>query len=256
MTNNSKTGWAFSLPRSKTCINATEVCKACCYGKGIRYQSDAAKAKRERNWKTVEFLLQEGGPQLLAENLVMLIDQARPIDWLAAKITGNPTNIPWTIRVHDVGDFFSAQYVLAWQLAAENRPDCSVWFYTRSFVDSKVFEALCQFAALPNCQGWLSIDADNYNAGIMAKCNTAPGLWKLALLQQNESLMPDDLVPALKQHAAKGEVVSFPYHHGGRHAVPIKEEPLMVCPAVTGVYKLHNDRNIAKPCQACTFCLP
>jgi hypothetical protein len=78
LTNNSKVGWAFSLPRSKTCINATPTCKKLCYGNGIRYQSDAQKAKRERNYRTVEFLLKEGGPELLAENLSMLVDQARP----------------------------------------------------------------------------------------------------------------------------------------------------------------------------------
>jgi hypothetical protein len=105
LTNNSKVGWAFSLPRTETCINATALCKRLCYGNGIRYQSQGQKAKRARNLRTLQFLLSEGGPELLSENLSMLVDQARPRDWLTARITGVQTAIPWTMRIHDVGDY-------------------------------------------------------------------------------------------------------------------------------------------------------
>lgn len=105
LTNNSKVGWAFSLPRGKTCINATEICKRLCYGNGIRYQSSGQKAKRERNLRTVEFLLNQGGPELLFQNLCSMVEQARPRDWLTAQITGKQTVIPWTLRIHDVGDY-------------------------------------------------------------------------------------------------------------------------------------------------------
>jgi hypothetical protein len=96
---------AFSLPRTETCINATSLCKRFCYGNGIRYQTDGQKAKRARNYRTCEFLLAEGGPELLAENLSMLVDQARPRNWLTARIAGVKTDIPWTIRIHDIGDY-------------------------------------------------------------------------------------------------------------------------------------------------------
>lgn len=105
LTNNSKVSWAFSLPREKTCIGATEICRRVCYGGSFRYQSAAHKAKRERNLRTVELLLNSGGPELLAENLISIIDQVRPADWLAASITGTKTKTPWTLRVHDVGDY-------------------------------------------------------------------------------------------------------------------------------------------------------
>jgi hypothetical protein len=105
LTMNSKVGFAFSLPRSKTCIDATEVCKKLCYGRGIRYQSVAQKEKRERNFRTIEYLLEMGGPELLAENLVLLIDHARPLDWLSAKLTGQKGSMPWTLRIHDVGEY-------------------------------------------------------------------------------------------------------------------------------------------------------
>ncbi len=105
LTNNSKVGWAFSLPRTETCINATALCRKLCYGNSVRYQSLGQKAKRGRNFRTCEFLLAEGGPELLAENLSMLVDQARPRDWLTARIKRTKTAIPFTVRIHDVGEY-------------------------------------------------------------------------------------------------------------------------------------------------------
>jgi len=49
LTNNSKTSWAFSLPRSATCVGATELCRNVCYGNGVRYQTAGQKEKRHRN---------------------------------------------------------------------------------------------------------------------------------------------------------------------------------------------------------------
>ena len=105
LTSNSKVGWAFSLERSESCIGATELCRKLCYGNSVRYQTAGQKAKRARNFRTVQLLLERGGPKLLAENLVMLIDQARPRDWLAAQVTGCATSVPWTLRIHDVGEY-------------------------------------------------------------------------------------------------------------------------------------------------------
>ena len=105
LTQNSKVGWAFSLSRSESCINATEICERLCYGNGVRYQSDAQRYKRLRNFRTCEFLLKKGGPELLALNLIALVDQARPMDWLAAQISGTATKVPYSLRLHDVGDY-------------------------------------------------------------------------------------------------------------------------------------------------------
>ncbi|HIA52713.1 MAG TPA: hypothetical protein EYN91_11585, partial [Candidatus Melainabacteria bacterium] len=169
LTNNSKASWAFSLPRSETCIMATSVCKRLCYGNGIRYQGTAQKTKRYRNLRTIKLLLKMGGPDLLAENLVSLIDKAKPADWLAAMVTGQETKTPWSVRLHDVGDFDSClEYVEAWRLAMQRRSQCSFWFYTRSFQDDTLFDSLTTVASLPNCQGWLSVDSENYAAGLLA----------------------------------------------------------------------------------------
>jgi hypothetical protein len=254
LTDNSKTGPAFSLPRSSTCLHKTRICAKVCYGNGIRYQSHGQKAKREQNWRTVQLLLQHGGPQLLAENLILLIDQARPADWLTAQVTGTP-GVPWSLRLQDVGDFMNLPYIQAWQIAVKNRPQCSFWFYTRSFVDEKLFAAMSELAALPNCQAWLSVDQDNYEAGILAYCQRAD-VWKVALLQEREEVMPPDLIPALTAIMPAGKLVSFPQHRGGHHVPEIKATNLTVCPQVLGTYPLETDKSKARPCQTCAFCLP
>ena len=225
LTNNSKTGWAFSLPRSSTCINATNTCKALCYGNGLRYQSAGQKAKRERNFKTVELLLEEGSSRLLAQNLIMLIDQVKPADWFVANLNNSKTSLPWTLRIHDVGDFHSIDYINAWYLAILERPLCSFWFYTRSFQDIKMFNALTRLASLSNCQGWLSIDNDNYRSGIKRLGKDKLGVWKLALLQVETDLLPDNLLNMLKDNVNPGDVVSFPYHKKGR-SVTVLEDPI------------------------------
>jgi hypothetical protein len=254
LTNNSKVGWAFSLPRTETCINATNLCEKLCYGNGVRYQTDGQKAKRARNYRTCEFLLAEGGPELLAENLSMLVDQARPRDWLTAKVTGVKTAIPWTIRIQDVGDFYSVDYVRAWAITAKKYSQCKFWFYTRSFLDLEVFEALTEFAALPNVQGWLSVDSDNYEQAILARCKTPAAVWKLALLQDKD--LDSEVIPAFESLDVAVDIVSFPYHRGGRHAEPVRHGLLTVCPAAIGSLALKAQKDSLRPCQTCGFCLP
>jgi len=255
LTNNSKASWAFSLPRSATCVGATELCRSVCYGNGVRYQTAGQKAKRQRNLRTVELLLSRGGPELLAQNLLSLIDQAKPADWLAASVTGRQTLTPWSIRVHDVGDFHEISYVNAWWIAAQQRPQCAFWFYTRSFADKDLFDALTELASLANCRGWLSIDSDNFESGLLAYA-TRPDVWELALLQEAEETLNEDLLPALDKCTSAKQVVSFPVHRGRYHAPPIKHKNLFTCPAVLGAYKLEPDARKLRPCQACTFCLP
>jgi len=254
LTNNSKVGWAFSLPRTETCINATALCKRLCYGNGVRYQTIGQKAKRGRNFRTSQFLLAEGGPELLAENLSMLVDQARPRDWLTAKIAGIQTAIPWTLRIHDVGDFYSADYVRAWALTAKKYTGCKFWFYTRSFLEREVFDAMTELAALPNVQGLLSVDSENYEQAIFALCKTPAAVWKLALLQDSD--LHSGVIPAFEGLEFDVDIVSFPHHRNGRHAEPVRHDLLTLCPAAIGSLALKAQKDSLRPCQTCAFCLP
>jgi len=256
LTQNSKVGWAFSLSRTHSCINATDTCKKLCYGNGVRYQTQAQLNKRLRNFRTCEFLLEKGGPELLAQNLTALIDQARPVDWLAAQISETPTALPYTLRIHDVGDYYDCGYAHAWLISVKDRPQCKFWFYTRSFLDPSLLEVLSELAALPNCQGFLSIDNDNFEQGLHAFA-AFPGVWKLALMQQDERELTPNLLPAIQEQVKLGEIINFPYHRSGRHVVPLKAEPLVHCPQITtSAYPLQSDKSLPKPCQSCSLCLP
>ena len=128
--------------------------------------------------------------------------------------------------------------------------ECSFWFYTRSFAGSGLLAALTILASLPNCQGWLSVDSENYAKAILAMCNSPVGIWKFALLQDKDL----DVEIASTITSAGAVVVNFPYHHGGRHVIPLKEG--MTCPAVTGSLSLQANKDKARPCQLCSFCLP
>lgn len=252
LTKNSKTGWAFSIPRESTCIGKTRICSKLCYGNSIRYQSPGAQRKREKNHSTVRFLLSKGGPELLAENLVHLIDMARPEDWLAAKISEAPTECPWTLRIHDIGDFPALDgYIEAWKLACTRRAECKFWFYTRSF---QLIEPLTELAALPNCQGWLSADTENYERAVLAYV-TAPQVWKLSILQEAVDRLPEEFYPDILRAVSSDRLVNFPYHVSGRHVAPAPEERLVHCPQVLGPYPLNAGSGL-KPCQACSYCLP
>jgi hypothetical protein len=239
---------------TETCINATDLCRRLCYGNGMRYQMPGQKARRGRNFRTCEFLLAEGGPELLAENLGMLVDQARPRDWLAARVTGIQTNVPWTMRIHDVGDFYSADYVRAWAIVVQKYSGCKFWFYTRSFADVAVYEALCELAALPNCQGFLSADSENYELAILSLCKGGSNVWKLALLQ--DKALDVNVLPAFEAMQKDVDIVSFPHHRNGRHAEPVRHGLLTLCPAATGSLALKSQKDLLRPCQTCAFCLP
>jgi hypothetical protein len=223
---------------------------------GIRYASESQRAKRVRNFKTCELLLAQGGPQLLAQNLVALVDQARPADWFAAKVSEQAPGLPFALRLQDAGDMYSVDYALAWLMTVKQRPECSFWYYTRSFLDGALLEVLSELASQPNCQGFLSLDSQNYQLGLTAFARY-PGVWKLALLQQDQSELPSGLMPALKQQARAGQVISFPYHRGGYHVQPIKSRLLTHCPQITtDAYPLQRANLQLKPCQACALCLP
>ena len=157
-------------------------------------------------------------------------------------------------RYRHSGDFHEARYAKAWLLAAKERPLCKLWFYTRSFFEPELFQALTELASLPNCQGWLSVDTENYEAGLLAYAQE-PRVWKLALLQEEQTRI-SELLPDLIEVARTKELVSFAIHHGGRHVEPVQAPNLYTCPAVVGVYKLESNAAKLRPCQACSFCLP
>lgn len=253
-TDNSKAGPSFALPPEDTCDTATETCKKACYKKGVTYNTPGSIAKRQRNFQTVEKLLLLGGPELLADALIELIDEYKPKDWFVAKATRTPTARPWTFRIHDLGEFYRTDYIEAWLIAVSKRRSCQFWFYTRAFRIPDRYRLLMRLAAQPNCQGWLSIDADNWMAGVGTYRSAPKGLWKLALLQTPD--LPDSLLSALRKLATKSDVINFPLHNGPHHILPLKGEPVMNCPEILGAFTRSRGRESLRPCPQCQICLP
>lgn len=252
LTENSKTGWAFSVSRKGSCIGATALCRRLCYGNGVRYQSRGQTEKRLRNFRTIQYLLDTSGVAALAQALGLLVDSARPRDYVLSKLSGRPMRVPFTLRIHDVGDFHRSDYVMAWQICASQRSDCSFWFYTRSFVHAEVFRELTRLADLPNVQGYLSVDVENYKAALAAMETTLPNsLWRLAVLQHHKE-MPSEMMEAISQ--AGRQTINFPYHRSGHHVLPAAG--LRSCPQVLGELPLANSRHSPSPCQQCRICLP
>jgi len=253
-TDNSKAGPSFALPPEQTCDTATDTCKKVCYKKGVTYNTAGSLAKRERNFQTVEKLLTLGGPQLLAEALIELIDEYKPKDWFVAQATGAKTARPWSFRIHDLGEFYRPDYIEAWIKAVSKRQLCQFWFYTRAFKIPDRYKLLTRLAALPNCQGWLSIDADNWMAGISTYRSAPKGVWKLALLQTAD--LPESLLVALRKLATQNDVVNFPLHNGPHHIKPLTGEPVMNCPEILGAFTRTRGRESLRPCPQCQICLP
>jgi hypothetical protein len=244
------------LSRSKSCINKTSECWRACYGHGIRYQSNGARSKRFRNFETVEFLLEHGGTEALAEHLVDLIDRARPCGWLIAKASGFLPAVPWSLRLMDVGDFHRLEFVQAWAMAARSRPECLLWWYTRSYVDNEMFNALSEFASLPNVQGWLSIDSDNFKLGIERYASSRRGIWKVALMQPHPEQASAVLIDAIRKAVPPSDLMIFPEHRAGHHVPPIHIGSAPVCPQVLGALPLQKEAGMPRPCQTCRLCLP
>ncbi len=64
------------------------------------------------------------------------------------------------MRIHDIGDFDSVAYVLAWIQIAKMLPDVRFWAYTRAWRAPELVPAIAELAALPNMDLILSFDRD------------------------------------------------------------------------------------------------
>lgn len=156
----------------------------------------------------------------------------------------------------DIGDFFRPHYADAWKIAAGSRLDCSLWFYTRSFVDDTLFAALTELAAVPNVQGWLSIDIDNFELGIRRYQSLPSGIWKVALMQPHPERANAVLINAVSAAVPATDLMIFPEHRAGHHVPSMRIGAAPVCPQVLGALPLQKAAGAARPCQTCRLCLP
>lgn len=117
-----------------------------------------------------------------------------------------------------------------------------------------MFKILTMLAGLSNCRGWLSVDSDNFEQAILAKCEAPASVWNFALLQDQE--LNSAVLPALKAIDEPVKIVNFPYHRSGRHVLPLCDNILTNCPAVVGGLSLKANKDVSRPCQSCGICLP
>lgn len=114
-----------------TCPGASAECITWCYGGGGNYRFPSVKGRLEKN--------RDAGADVPAITI--------------------PDGAP--LRIHVTGDFDTPEYVDAWIANIRSRPDVGAWFYTRSWAvdDRDLVAAIRRLAALPNVQGWASVDA-------------------------------------------------------------------------------------------------
>lgn len=137
---NSKVGEAihvWSLPALSTCPGSTRTCERVCYARQHRFRYPAVK--RRLRWN---------------------LAQARKPDFadrMAAEVRARGCV---AVRVHAAGDFYSAEYAERWLAVMQLCPQPRYYWYSRSWQVPDIRVVLERMAALPNCRGWFSTDAD------------------------------------------------------------------------------------------------
>ncbi len=106
--------WAVRLPDGRTvnvCPSAG-VCAQVCYGLNGTYRFPAVKARHQAN-------------------LMYVLDD--PAGWEQQMLTelAHRRHLGGWVRIHDVGDFFSDNYLAAWLRIARARPDTTFYCYTK-----------------------------------------------------------------------------------------------------------------------------
>lgn len=117
--------WLFSLPPVKSCLNSGS-CEKDCYALKAYKQYPSAAALWDFNF------------HLVKNNLTELYNR---LDKQLAKIAKSKMRV---VRIHQSGDFYSAEYVEVWHKLAAKYPMISFYGYTKvdSILDLTKFESL------------------------------------------------------------------------------------------------------------------
>ena len=138
-------GNSFGLPAGLSCPGMTSLCGKVCYAKKIE-RMPYLKAVRDN----------------LAHNWNLLSNATRPemirlIDEMVTEFAAECDKRGKTkeFRIHWDGDFFSADYAIAWATVISVHPEIHFWAYTRSF------DLVGHFFGLDNLSLYLSVDKEN-----------------------------------------------------------------------------------------------
>jgi Gene product 88 len=144
---------AFSLPagHNYSCPGATDYCEAICYAGKLEKIFKGFRDNVMHNW---DILKDMSGPDMQDALFDALTDFVAQCDkW----------NAPKHFRIHADGDFFNADYTMAWINVMRAYPDIQFWVYTR-VANSAV---RIHKAELDNCSLYFSADPNNVNIATM-----------------------------------------------------------------------------------------
>jgi hypothetical protein len=119
--------YAISDKTHGTCPGASAECQAICYAARPVEENGAVNAVWEKN-------------TLYGANIPPIPEECK------------------RLRLHISGDFDSNEYIDAWIMRLEDRPDVVCWAYTRSWRVPSLLERLEKLRALPNMQLFASMD--------------------------------------------------------------------------------------------------
>lgn len=136
--------WNFSLMPLETCPGRSEWCSKYCYAN----QNGLPFYRWERNTLATR-------TPVFADLMIRILQaiDGREIDEEGKR----PPKLAKTLRLHTSGDFFSREYVQAWQTVVEAMSDWKFYGYTRSW-RTELLPALENLKACSNVVLWASTD--------------------------------------------------------------------------------------------------
>lgn len=113
---------AFGLPNGKrySCLNQTDVCKSVCYAGNLERMYPNVRDLLMHNWVLMSNSSKEEMIRLIAD---MIADFVADCERRGAEPL---------FRIHWDGDFFSLDYVRAWDAVIAAHPEVTFWVYTRN----------------------------------------------------------------------------------------------------------------------------
>lgn len=152
----------FSLPPFKTCPGTNQFCEWFCYGVRGRFTWPLAQKSLVRNW---DASLKSNFSQVMTD-----------------EIRQRKCRV---FRIHEVGDFYSLEYIEKWKQIITNLPNVQFYAYTRSWRVDELAPALELLLDMPNLALLASIDftcLDNPHNG-----------WRTISVEGNGIPCPHDL---------------------------------------------------------------
>lgn len=188
---------SFGLPSgiAFSCPGATSFCEKICYAGKLEKVYKGVRNVLMHNWDLLNGATYTHMVNLLSAMIAEFVDETD-------KQIAKGVNASYDFRIHWDGDFFSAEYAMAWSSVIKAYPDVNFWVYTRSFF------AVPILAGIPNLSLYLSADKDNMAEAI--KCaEENPGVF-LATVADTFAMAKADIPVQRKTYPCPENKKSIP----------------------------------------------